>query len=104
MKNKFTFTDEFGVKNYLRFVERHYLNNNLAIEAVDYDTGKPYCMVSVNLDELHDPSLFCYDMNNNGLALYYALIKAGLMENTGAIKVSGYCLYPVCRWIGNYYR
>ena len=98
---KLTFKDEFGVKHNLRFVEHLYLNNNLAIEAVDLDDGETYCMVSVNIEELYDPSLFCYDINNNGTALYYALIDAGLMKNTGDIKTSGYCVYPVCKWNGD---
>lgn len=98
MKNKLTFTDEFGIGHHIGFTEGHYLNNNLAIKAIDCDMGEPYCMVSVNISKLAENE-FCYDMNNNGEKLYNSMIRRGFIEPTGKYKFSGFCTYPVCKWI-----
>lgn len=99
MKNKLTFTDEFGIIRHLDFVEHRYMNNNLAIQAIDCDTDEPYCMVSINIDKLPDNE-FCYDLNNNGEKLYKSMIQHGFIEHTGGYCFSGFCVYPVCKWKG----
>ena len=78
-----------------------YLNGNLAITATEKDTDVPYCTVSVYICDLAD-GLFCYDDNNNGHTLYQELKDAGLVEYTGNLVPSGFCIYPVCKWKGEY--
>ena len=78
-----------------------YLNGNRAITATEKDTDIPYCTISVYICDLAD-DLFCYDDNNLGPTLYKELEDAGLIEWTGDMVQSGLCVYPVCKWKGEY--
>lgn len=77
-----------------------YLNGNLAITASEKEGNIPYCTVSVYICDLADDQ-FCYD-NNNGNTLYRELRDAGLIEWTGEMVRSGFCIYLVCKWKGEY--
>ena len=81
-----------------RLVWHRYGNNRRALELVDVVDGSPVVMATVNLpDEKLDPDeVFIKDYSEND-GLLDALMKAGIVEDTGRRVTSGYVTIPVCR-------
>jgi len=74
-----------------------YGNKRTALQLVDED-GMPMCMASVNLPDvpLADGFIFIKDYSEN-TGVLAALIKGGIVEDTGGTARSGFVEVPVCK-------
>ena len=70
-------------------------NNRLAMTLID-DAGYIYTCVTVNLvdEDLTNENCAFIDTNNNGDEIVRWLNTNSLGKFTGAIGISGYCMYP----------
>ena len=75
-------------------------NGRYALQA--YDDGEPYAVLTVNI-EAYDTDFpnakFMFLDTNNVPGIKKSLLDAGLIEDTGLKVQSGFCTYPVVRWL-----
>ena len=89
------------------FVPRQYREGELAVQIFDIDEVEefePFAVATVNLDcytgfHDQDEKQFAFlDTNNNCEELIELIEKNGLASNTGTVRQSGYCTYPLYKW------
>ena len=97
MNNRITYTN--CSKSYdLELFHTTYANNgNLAIIAMIADTKEVYGNITTNISDMSSP-LACIDENNMP-GIFEVLVEAGLAKYTGYTIESGYCTYPVARFV-----
>ena len=76
----------------------------ISLQATIHETGEPYSVLTTNIPaydkDFPNKKFIIIDSNNNpGIA--DVLIKAGLIDKQCITLVqSGYCVYPVYKWLG----
>lgn len=81
-------------------VNRYANGNNLAIEVLSWNEEckfwEPYSTLTINLPGMHnEPREAFIDTNNGDPNIIKALEKLGYIKNTGIVRNSGYCIYPL---------
>ena len=75
----------------------------MALTATLHGTGEPYDVLTVNIpawdDYFPDMDIIFLD-NNNVPGIFECLKQHGLIEDLGGKVWSGFCMYPVGRWLG----
>ncbi len=74
----------------------NYLNNGLALELVETETGEPFMMCTVNIPNLSDGEVAIKNYSENEGVLDF-LIKEGIIEPPHRFASSGYVSLPVCK-------
>ena len=77
-----------------------YYGGRYALQA--YEDGMPYATLTVNLPayDIDFPEVKHIFLDaNNCPGIKSALEDAGLIQDTGYKVQSGYCMYPVVRWL-----
>jgi hypothetical protein len=74
----------------------NYLNNTLALELVETETGEPFMMCTVNIPNLSDGEVAIKNYSENEGVLDF-LIKEGIIEPPHRFASSGYVSLPVCK-------
>lgn len=97
MNNRITYTN--GKTNYdLELFHTTYANNNnLAVIALIAETKEHAGTITVNISDM-SPTLACIDENNMP-GIFEILVEAGIAKYTGYTIESGYCTYPVARFV-----
>lgn len=88
-------------KKYRLALDHYLIGGRYALLVVSPD-GEDEVISSNILDDDANPYIpdnhICLDLNNPLAGeLYTKLCSKGIIEDTGDIKFSGYCAYPVCR-------
>lgn len=87
----------------LDVTEAKYPSGRIALQATDHETGEPFDVLTVNIpayDKDFPESDMIYLNVNHVPGILDTLQKAGLVDNVYDYIWSGYCTYPVVRWIG----
>lgn len=94
----------YGVNYILEFKKAKYQNNgSLAIQIMCRCEGEdflePFARLTVNLavPPMHEDCAYI-DTNNVPMDLIQMLIDEGIMTPTGLDQISGYCIYPECKF------
>lgn len=92
-----------GTEYTLDFQKATYQNNgSLAIQIMCTEDGEfyePFCRLTVNLAyPPADKECAFIDTNNCPMDLVQMLIANGVMTPTGVDQMSGFCIYPECRF------
>ena len=96
------FTDRFGEEYDLTFKVSSYANNgNLAVLA-ECNDGEPYATVTKNTERIVSPNMAFVD-TNNCTELIRAMLYNGYIEDALDTYVSGYCIYPLCRFTKKFF-
>lgn len=74
----------------------NYLNNTLALELVETETGEPFMMCTVNIPDLSYGEVAIKNYSENEGVLDF-LIKEGIVEPPHRFASSGYVSLPVCK-------
>ena len=74
----------------------NYLNNTLALELVETETGEPFMMCTVNIPDLSYGEVAIKNYSENEGVLDF-LIKEGIIEPPHRFDSSGYVSLPVCK-------
>ena len=90
------YIDLWGDTIDLKFVKAKYYYGDVAIIAVDADTGEEWATVTVNLPYPLDDGCVFMDTNNHK-AIVDAMVNEGYIELTGLEMPSGFCMYPEAR-------
>lgn len=72
-------------------------NNNLAVIALVAGTKELVGNITVNISDMETP-LACVDTNNMP-GIFEILVEAGIAKYTGYTIESGYCKYPIARFV-----
>lgn len=79
-------------------------NNSLAIQVLEYPSGMPFSVLTVNIpdrdfyiDDDVENNIAFVDINNNPWAKEF-IEKYKLGENMHIIAQSGYCMYPAYKF------
>lgn len=88
-------------KKYRLALDHYLIGGRYALLLVSTD-GESEVISSNILDDYDDLRIsedcICLDLNNPlASELYTTLCRKGIIEDTGDVKFSGYCAYPVCR-------
>lgn len=77
--------------------KRHYQNDRIALELIDYHDGEPIATATVNVPEiqLQANQVLIKDYSENE-GMLTALEKAGIVKSTGTFVQSGFVQIPVC--------
>ena len=83
-----------------RYLQINYKGNRIAIQAYT-KTKEPFDVITVNIPDYDADFDYSYIfLNTNHVPdIDKVLEKEGMIENTGYILQSGYCTYPVVRWL-----
>lgn len=88
-------------KEELTIEQAEYFNGRYALQVFDRHR-QPYAMFTTNIpaydDRYQDPRLIFLDTNNCP-GIKTVLEEAGYVKDTGHRVQSGYCVYPVVRWL-----
>jgi hypothetical protein len=74
----------------------NYLNNALALELVETETGEPFMMCTLNIPDLSYGEVAIKNYSENEGVLDF-LIKEGIIEPPHRFASSGYVSLPVCK-------
>jgi hypothetical protein len=74
----------------------NYLNNALALELVETETGEPFIMCTLNIPDLSYGEVAIKNYSENEGVLDF-LIKEGIIEPPHRFASSGYVSLPVCK-------
>ncbi len=85
-----------GVK--VKAVFQQYMNGRTAIELIEIESGEPYAMASVNLDdeELKEDEICIKDYSENEGVLDL-LVDAGYVSQPVRFADSGFVVIPICK-------
>lgn len=88
--------ETYGQKFDINLMRSTYMDNNNTAIISETTDGEPFGTLTVNLDEKLPKNMAYIDTNNMPDVLDF-LIKNDLAENTGEIRQSGFCTYPLVK-------
>lgn len=100
IKLKRTFKVRYKAYNLLVEQTEYATNGRYALQA--YVDGDPFDVLTVNIeayDERFPQAKTIFLNTNHCPGIKEALLDAGLIEDLGCKVWSGYCTYPVVRWL-----
>lgn len=84
-------------------VSKYSCNGRLALQATEHKTGEPFAVLTINIPA-YDKNFNQADMifldTNNVPDIYQVLWEHGYISEVIGRVQSGYCTYPVVRWLG----
>lgn len=101
MSNPIEITFVFFGKEYkARFWKNNYLNNNNTYIGIltwdeQYKYWEPWGDLTVNLDVQLEANKGFINVNYSGHEIVAALMEKGYVKDTGILRQSGFCVYPL---------
>ena len=93
MKKMFRVKTMFGAYDVYFVISKYFSNDNLSLDLFSIEDG-PIARLTVNLGDKLEKNMAYLDTNNCGWARKF-VEEYGLGRDTGIVKSSGWCTYPL---------